>query len=238
MSTLGVKSQAGSFSAEQVATETRHFLVRVYMWMGGGLALTGITAAALGSQRDLVMGMLRTPFLFYGLLMAELLMVWSFARMVSRVTATVAAAMFLGYAFLNGITFSIIFLVYARSSIAGTFAVTAGAFAGLSAYGAITKRDLSGWGSFLFMGLWGLVIAGVVNLFLGSGMLDWVCSCVGVVVFTGLTAYDTQKIIKLNRIGNEGTDEDTREAIHGALVLYLDFINLFLDLLRLFGSRR
>jgi FtsH-binding integral membrane protein len=128
--------------------------------------------------------------------------------------------------------------MYTESSIASTFLVTAGTFAGMSFYGYTTKKDLTSWGSFLFMGLIGIIIASVVNIFLQSSAMYWVITYAGVLIFVGLTAYDTQKIKEMNILGNEGTEEDTKEAIRGALTLYLDFINLFLMLLRIMGTRR
>ena len=127
---------------------------------------------------------------------------------------------------------------YTTSSITSTFLVTAGTFAAMSFYGYTTKKDLTSWGSFFFMGLIGIIIASVVNMFLQSSAMYWVITYAGVLIFIGLTAYDTQKIKEMNILGNEGTDEDTKEAIRGALSLYLDFINLFLMLLRIMGSRR
>ena len=149
-----------------------------------------------------------------------------------------AAGLFYVYAILNGLTLSVVFLIYTKGSIATTFFVTAGTFAGMSAYGYITKRDLTSVGNFMMMGLFGLIIASVVNMFMRSEMIYWVTTYAGILIFVGLTAYDTQKIKELNVIGNAGTDEDHKEAIHGALILYLDFINLFLYLLRLLGRRR
>jgi hypothetical protein len=165
-------------------------------------------------------------------------MVFSFSAVARRASAAVAGALFLTYAVVNGLTLSAIFLIYTRSSIATTFFVTGGTFATMSAYGYATKKELSGLGHFAMMGLIGLLIGSLVNLFLQSPMLHWLTTFVGVIVFTCLIAYDTQKIKQLNVIGNEGTDEDHKEAIHGALILYLDFVNLFLYLLRLLGSRR
>jgi FtsH-binding integral membrane protein len=140
--------------------------------------------------------------------------------------------MFLVYCALSGVTFSVIFLVYTRESIASTFFITGGVFGAMSAYGTLTKKDLSSWGSFLMMGLIGVIIAGVVNIFLRSSAMSFVISCASVVVFTGLTAWDTQKI---RQVANQGDD---RLALQGALMLYLDFVNLFLALLNLLGRRR
>jgi FtsH-binding integral membrane protein len=154
------------------------------------------------------------------------------------VSTGVAAAMFFGYAALTGVTFSTIFLIYTSASIAGTFFITAGAFAALSAYGAITKRSLDGMGSFLFMGLIGLVLASIVNIFVGSSAIYWLTTFMGVIVFTGLVAYDTAKLKQLAAANDLRGDGLRKVALMGALTLYLDFINLFLFLLRLFGNRR
>ena len=218
--------------------ENRRFLIRVYGWMAGGLALTAAIAFAVASSETAVLTLMSNPVLFYGLLIGELVAVFAFTPIAKRFSSSVAAAVFFGYAALNGVTFSILFLVYTADSIASTFLVAGGTFAAVSAYGAVTKRDLTGVGHFMLMGLFGIVIAGVVNLFIGSDAISWVTAFLGVIIFTGLTAYHTQKLLAMNVIGNEGTDDDAKEAITGALVLYLDFINLFLSLLRLMGRRR
>ena len=155
-----------------------------------------------------------------------------------QMSASQAMAVFFLYAGLNGITLAPLFLLYTTASLASTFFVTAGMFGAMSFYGYTTKKDLTSWGSFLFMGLIGIIIASVVNIFLQNSMLYWVISYAGVLIFIGLTAYDTQKIKEMNILGNEGTEEDTKEAIRGALKLYLDFINLFIMLLRIMGTRR
>jgi uncharacterized protein len=208
------------------------FLAKVYRWMAGGLALTGLFAYAVVSSPGLQNVIIRNPIVFFGLLIGELIMVVAFSRVVQRATFGTAAAMFLAYCALSGLTFSVIFLAYTRESIAATFFITGGTFAAMSAYGTLTKKDLTGWGQFLMMGLIGVVIAIVVNLFLRSDGLNFVISCMGVVVFTGLTAYDAQRIKGYAHAGDE------RLALHGALQLYLDFVNLFLMLLRFFGRRR
>ena len=153
-------------------------------------------------------------------------------------SANTATAVFIGYSALNGLTLAAIFMIYTATSIASTFLITAGTFAALSAFGYYTKRDLTKMGSLLYMALIGLIIASVVNMFLHSSTLQWITSVAGILIFTGLVAYDTQKIKAMNIIGNEGTDEDRKEAILGALTLYLDFINLFLYMLRFLGNRR
>ena len=149
-----------------------------------------------------------------------------------------AALVFILYSMINGFTLSVIFLIYTADSIASTFFITAGTFAVMSIYGYFTKSDLSRLGNILLMGLMGLVIASVVNVFFQDETLYWITTYAGVLIFTGLIAYDTQKIKNLNIMGNEGTDEDKKEAIIGALTLYLDFINLFLKLLRIFGRKK
>jgi FtsH-binding integral membrane protein len=227
-----------SMSPEQVAAEQAAFMRKVYGFMAAGLGATALTALAVVSSPAALHFIYGTPGVFFGLLIAELIMVWSFSSLARRMSAPGAAALFLVYSVMNGLTLSVVFLVYTRGSISSTFFVTAGTFAGMSIYGYLTKRDLTSVGSFMMMGLWGLIIAMVVNLFMHSPMLYWGISVFGVLIFIGLTAYDTQKIKGLNVLGNAGTDEDSKEAIHGALVLYLDFVNLFLYLLRLLGRRR
>jgi FtsH-binding integral membrane protein len=216
---------------------TRSFLQRVYLFMSVGLATTGVVALAVASSPAALNLVFGHQMVFFGLMIAELLLVMAFAPVAARVSAGTATMMFFGYAALSGVTFSVIFLRYTMGSIASTFLVTGGMFAALSAYGALTKRDLSSLGSFCLMGLVGLIIASVVNLFLGSSMLYWLTTFVGVIVFTGLTAYDTAKLKDLGT-RTEAGDATTKAALQGALILYLDFINLFLMLLRIFGGRR
>jgi uncharacterized protein len=231
------QARAGQFTEQQVAEETAAFLRKVYAFMAAGLAATGITAVVV-ARSSLVFTLIRNQALFFGLLILELVMVWTFAPLARRVSVAVAGLMFASYAVLNGVTLSIIFLLYTRSSIASAFLVSGGTFAVMSGYGYATKRNLDGVGHFVTMGLFGLIIASVVNLWLGSPMIYWMTTVFGILIFVGLTAYDTQKIKQLNVIGNAGTDEDHKEAMHGALILYLDFINLFLLLLRVLGRRR
>ena len=219
------------YSSRELGYETEGFLSRVYTWMAGGLAVTGLTALAVSSSAEAVRLLFTTP-LMWGLLIAQFVMVVAFAPLAARVSPAVAGAMFLAYSALTGATLSSIFLVYTATSIAATFFVTAGAFAAMSAYGALTKRSLASWGAFLFMGLVGIILASIVNIFLASAAVQWIASMAGVVVFTGLAAYDTQRIKEV------GDEAGPNAAVQGALTLYLDFINLFLMLLRLFGGRR
>jgi uncharacterized protein len=217
---------------------TRAFLPRVFQMMALGLGVTGLVAMLVASSPAALGFFFGHPGVMIVLILAQLGMVFAFSALLPRVGPGVAAAMFFSYAALMGITFSAVLLVYTGASIAGTFFVTAGAFAGLAAYGAITKRNLDGLGSFLFMGLIGLVIASLVNMFLHSPAISWITSCVGVIVFTGLTAYDTNKLKQLAANNDVTGAEGRKLAFYGALTLYLDFINLFMILLRFFGSRR
>lgn len=226
-------SLTGAASSMLAEESARVFMQRVYWWMSFGLALTGLTAFVVAMSPTLSSMVLG---LFMPLLVVEFLVVIAFSFLQSKVSGPVAAAMFIGYALLNGLTFSVIFLVYQLGSIALVFAITAGMFGAMSAYGTLTKKDLSGWGSFLLMGLIGIMIAGIANMFLRSGMMTFVTSCAGVVIFAGLTAYDTQKLRQHH--ANSGYSSAMSLAISGALMLYLDFINLFLKLLQLFGRRR
>ena len=214
------------------------FLAKVFNWMAIGLGITGVVAWFTASS-GLAMQLVASP-LFMILIVAELGMVFFLSARISKIQAGTATGLFLGYALLNGLTLSMIFLAYTSTSIASTFLITAAMFGAMAIYGLVTKRDLSGLGSFLFMGLVGIIIASVVNIFLKSSSLYWVISLLGVFIFVGLTAYDVQKIKK---IGEEGIMEQGEEmvkkgAIMGALTLYLDFINLFLMLLRFFGGSR
>ncbi|MDT8317840.1 MAG: Bax inhibitor-1/YccA family protein [bacterium] len=230
--------KTGVKSSNAVQAEQTRYLLRVYNWMGGGLLLTGLVAWFTSQSSALINMLAANPLIPIGLFIGQIALVGVLAFRVMKVRAKTAAMLFLGYAILTGLSFSFIFLAYTKSSIAATFVVTAGTFGAMSLYGAATKKDLTSWGSFLFMGLVGIMIAFIVNIFLQSSMVQWVASGIGVLVFTGLTAYDTQKILQMNIIGNEGTEEDTKEAIRGALTLYLDFINLFLMLLHFMGGNR
>ena len=174
--------------------------------------------------------------MFYPIVGLTLLMAFAFTFVASKVSGPVAAVMFLLYAFLNGLMLSIIFLVYELGSIGAAFGITAGTFAAMSIYGTVTKKDLSAWGAFLFMGLVGIIIAGIINIFIQSDMLGFVRRCAAVVIFAGLTAYDTQKLRQHH--ANSGFSSAMSLSITGALILYLDFINLFLHILRLLGRRR
>ena len=229
------KVALGSFSSpEQMA-----FIHAVYGWMCGGLLITATIAYFVAETPILAQLILGNEIVFLGLLIAEFLAVVYLATMVHKISATAASLVFLGYAALNGLTFSVIFLVYEISSIGSVFVITAGLFGAMSLYGYFTKKDLTTLGSFAVMALFGLVIAMFVNLFMQNDMTSLVLACIGVVVFVILTAYDTQKLKWMYELGRtEGVEGEKKEAINGALTLYLDFVNLFLDLLRILGKRR
>ncbi len=210
------------------------FMGTVYRYMAAGLGVTAVTAYYVASTPAILEVVLGNSIVFYGLLIAQLVMVVAFSKIAQSATTAVAAAAFLGYAALTGLTFSVIFIVYTASSIAQTFFITAGAFAALSLYGSITKRDLSAMGRFMFVGLIGLIIASVANIFLASPAIYWISTYAGVLIFAGLTAYENQKLRAMFTERGAGGNL----ALQGALVFYLDFINLFLMLLRIFGGRR
>ncbi len=225
-------------SKEQEIAETKRFFVRVYGWMTLALIITGLTAFKTAASPEVIQFIFGTRFVFYGLLISELILVGTLAGAIHKMTAVTATIIFALYSVLNGLTLASIFFIFTAQSIANVFFIAAGTFAAMSAYGYLTKKDLSKMGNIMIMALIGLIIASVVNIFLKSEMLYWISSYVGVLIFVGLIAYDTQKLKKMNVMGNEGTDEDKKEAIIGALTLYLDFINLFLFLLRIFGRRK
>jgi FtsH-binding integral membrane protein len=229
-------SPPGLMSAAEV--ESRAFIQKVYAWMSVGLAVTGACALYMASDPRMIMALVQNKFLFYGLMIAELGLVIFLSGWVKTMEVGTARMAFLFYSALSGVTLSVIFLIYTRGSIANAFFMTGGMFAVMSVYGYTTKTDLTSMGNFMLMGLIGVILASVVNWWIKSPAIEWALSILSVIIFTGLTAYDTQKIKAMNVIGNAGTDEDTKEAISGALTLYLDFINLFLSLLRLTGKRR
>ncbi|MFK5925925.1 MAG: Bax inhibitor-1/YccA family protein [Desulfuromusa sp.] len=219
-------------------TITNTFFRKVYLWMTAGLAVTALASFLMLSNQAAQQLIFGNRMVFYGLIFAELGLVIALSAAINRISATTATLMFLGYSTLNGVTFAAIFLIYTHSSIASAFLVTAGTFGAMSVYGYATKRDLTGFSSFLFMGLVGIIIASVVNMFLHSELIYWITSYIGVFVFVGLTAYDTQKIKQIGQAGFANEQDRHKAAIIGALRLYLDFINLFLMLLRIMGNRR
>ena len=223
---------------DAVAAEQQRFMVRVYNWMTTGLVVTGGMAFYVSKSEmmlSLIYGNRMVPILLF---VATIGLVFYLSGWAQKMSASQATGVFILFSGLMGLSLSSVILVYTAASLTSTFLVTAGTFGAMSFYGYTTKKDLTSWGSFLFMGLIGIIIASIVNIFMQSNMMHWIISCAGVLIFVGLTAYDTQKIKEMNILGNEGTEEDTKEAIIGALTLYLDFINLFLMLLRFMGDRR
>ena len=221
---------------EQAGSRVQTYMSHVYGWMTVGLLLTALVAWFASSNMALIQLLYKGMWV---LMIAELALVFVISGMINRLSGAAATTLFMLYSVLNGCTFSIYFLVYTSSSIASVFFITAGMFAALAFYGYTTKRDLSSFGRFLFMGLIGLVIASLVNMFMHSEPLMWAVTYIGVFVFAGLTAYDTQKLKELG----DGLPQDDqnifrRYVILGALQLYLDFINLFIMLLRIFADRR
>ncbi|MBD2767838.1 Bax inhibitor-1/YccA family protein [Hymenobacter sp. BT664] len=226
-------------SPAEAAEVQARFFAQVYGWMAAGLGLTGGVALFAASSPALLEFVFGTRFVFLGLIIAELVLVSFLSARVFDWSQSMVQATFVGYAVLNGVTLSCIFLAYTYSSIASTFFVAGGTFGVMSLYGYFTKQDLSGWGKLLSMALIGLVLAMVVNLFWANSVLQIVTSFVGVLLFVALTAYDTQKLKQLALLGlTEGEEMSNKASILGALILYMDFINLFLFLLRIFGRRR
>jgi FtsH-binding integral membrane protein len=238
------RSQAAAAGAYDVGL--RAYMLRVYNYMLIGLVLTGATAwvtATVPEVRDLFFqvnestGRLGLSVLGWVALLAPLGLVFFLSWRINSMSLPMARGTFFTYAGVVGISLAPVLLLYTGASVAEVFFITAGMFGAMSLWGYTTSRDLTGMGSFLIMGLFGIIIASLVNMFLQSAMIQWVVSIIGVVIFTGLTAYDTQAIKEMYVANDDGTVSG-RKAIFGALRLYLDFINLFLMLLRLMGSRR
>jgi uncharacterized protein len=229
---------ARTISTEEAEEIQRAFILKVYGWMTAGLCITGILAMFTAQSQEMREFIFGTPYVYVALIIAQLgLVIWLGTR-IQKMTAMTATLVFTGYAALTGVTLAAVILAYTASSIASTFFVTAGTFGVMSLYGVVTRRDLTGWGNFLMMGLVGMIIASLVNLFLHNETVYWMTTTIGVLVFVGLTAYDTQKIRMMAfEVAGDGEMEQ-KGAIMGALRLYLDFINLFLLLLRLLGRRR
>jgi len=210
---------------------------RVYAWMTAGLLVTAAVASFVAGTPALVALIFGNPLLFFGLFIVQIVMVIGLSAGVNRLSPAAAIAIFMAYAAINGLTLSAVFLAYTSESLASTFFITAGTFGAMSLFGYTTKRDLSGIGNIAIMALIGILIASVVNIFLQSSAIYWVVTYVGVLIFVALTAYDTQKIKAMSQEVQTEADAG-RVAVIGALTLYLDFINLFLYLLRIFGVRR
>lgn len=233
--------QTGAYSADQTLARINAFMRRVYNWMALGLGLSALAAYVVGNTSALyyfINPQTGAPTMAYWVvLIANFGLVIGLSAGIKRIQVGTAAALFIVYGSLNGIFLAPVLLMYTQASVFKAFLITAGTFGITSIWATTTKKDLSSWGSFLFMGLIGIILASVVNIFLQSSMMDWIISIIGVGVFIGLTAYDTQK---LRAMVLDAANDVTisKMAIFGALQLYLDFLNLFLMLLRLFGERR
>ena len=228
-----------SYDAEALALAQAKLMRNVYVWMTLAMAVTGVVAFFTASSPAMITAILGNNLLFYGLMIAELVLVFLISARLDKYSFNTSAILFVVYSVINGLTLSIIFLAYTMSSIASTFFVTAGMFAVMALIGSFTKRDLSFIGRFALMALIGLLIAGLVQIFWHNETFNLAVSAVGVLIFSGLTAYDAQKIKRM--LGNFESEEDEsaqKIALVGALSLYLDFINMFLYLLRLLGTRR
>lgn len=211
----------------------------VYLWMTLALIITGFVAMYVAKSYTLVNMMIQNSMMFWGVLIAEVALVWYLSARIYKMSFTTATILFIVYSILNGVTLSILLLVYTASSIATTFFVTAGTFGTMAIFGYITKKDLTRIGSLCIMGVIGIIIASLVNLFLQNSMMDMVISYIGVLLFVGLTAYDSQKIKRLLSGDDIEINEVTQKiALMGAMTLYLDFINLFIYLLRILGDRK
>ncbi len=211
---------------------------KVYVWMTLALVITGMTAYGVASSPGILTVLFSSRWMFIGIFVAELAVVWTVSARINRMSITSATLLFVLYSVLNGLTLSFIFLVYTATSITNVFLITAATFAAMALVGLFTKADLTSLGKILFMALIGLVIATVVNMFLKSGTFHYVLSYIGVAIFVGLTAYDTQKIRNMLVMADGSAEVGQKIALLGALTLYLDFLNLFLYLLRIFGSSR
>ncbi len=229
---------APAYTMPQVEAAQRSFITRVYGWMALALATTAFVAMTIASDESLITAVMQNRLLFFGLVIAQLVLVGWLVVRVEKMSVGLATAVFFGYAALTGVTFSILFAIYTSESIASTFFITGGTFGVMSAYGYFTKRDLTSIRNLLFMGLIGVIIASVVNIFLHSPAVYWAVTFIGILVFVGLVAYDTQMIKRMSLAGNTESDTGRKQSIIGALRLYLDFINLFILLLRIFGQRR
>lgn len=224
--------------AEQAEEIIRSFVMSVFGWMSFGLFITGATAM-LTVESETMLGLIfGSQIVFFGLIIAQLGLVGWLSLRVAKMSAATATIVFLSYSALTGVTLSVIFLTYTAESLGMTFFVTAGTFGLTAAYGYLTKTDLSKFGGFLVMGLIGLILASVVNMFLQSEMIYWITTYIGIGIFVGLTAWDMQKLRKIALTVEEGSEQQHKATIIGALALYLDFVNLFLLLLRILGRKK
>ncbi|HDL7242474.1 TPA: Bax inhibitor-1/YccA family protein [Yersinia enterocolitica] len=224
---------------ERANSGIQAYMAQVYGWMTCGLLLTAVVAWYAANTPAVMNFIFSSQITFFGLIIVQLGLVFVISGMVNRLSGSMATSLFMLYSALTGLTLSSILIMYTGASIASTFIICAGMFGAMSVYGYTTKRDLSGMGSMLFMGLIGIVLASIVNIWLKNPALMWAVTYIGVLVFVGLTAYDTQKLKNMGaQLDSNDRDNFRKYSIVGALTLYLDFINLFLMLLRIFGNRR
>lgn len=221
----------------ELAEANQRFMVKVYGWMCFALAVTGFVSLFINHFEPLMYFFMTHTGVFIFLLIAEIILVGVLSARIEKMSLFTCTLIFLIYSILNGITLAPLFLVYTQSSIASTFFIVSGTFAAMSLFGYFTKQDLTKWGNILIMALIGLIIATLVNLFIHSTWIYWITTYVGVFIFVGLIAYDTQKLKEMSALTVEETEESRKMTIMGALSLYLDFINLFIYLLRIFGKR-
>lgn len=227
--------QGGDFA---MSTAFSALMRKVFIWMALALVITGVTAYGVATTPSLLIAIVTNKALFWGLIIAELALVFAVSGAINRLSLATATLLFVLYSVVNGATLSVIFLAYSMPAIIQTFFITAGTFGVMALVGYTTKTDLTSLGKLLFMALIGLVIATVVNMFVGSTGFDYILSYVGVLIFVGLTAYDTQKIKQMCMQAPDAGEHMQKLALLGALSLYLDFINLFLYLLRIFGNNK
>ena len=233
-SETNLRSRLGAIGKTSSDPAVKAFVMKVFAWMSTGLLITAVMAVVVARSPRLTRMVGESAWVLF---LVEIGLVLLISLGINHLSSTVATGLFLLYSAVNGLTLSVIFLVYTTASISSTFFITAGVFGSMAAYGYFTKRDLTSWGSLALMGLIGIILASIVNWFLQSEMLYWAITYIGVIIFVALTAYDTQKV---KMMAEAGGDEETRSkgAVLGALSLYLDFILLFLYLLRIFGRRR
>ncbi len=231
---------ANEYAYNSAATRERSIIKNVYLWMTAGLALTGVVAYGISNNPSLMRSIVTNPILFFGVMIAELGLVMYLSARIMSMSVQGATLAFALYSALNGVTMSVIFLAYTGATITLAFFTTAATFGAMSVYAMTTKRDLSGMGHYLMMGVIGIIVVSVINIFLKSPAVYYLISYIGVAVFMGLTAFDTQRILQMSNqmSGSVGDAEYVKISIMGALKLYLDFINIFLFLLRIFGRRR
>ncbi len=226
-------------SKRQITNEAFAVLLKnVYAWMAMALIVTGVAATYVSNNQTILSYLLGNFGVVFGLIIAELVLAVIFTARFNKLSFNAASILFCLYALLTGVSLGIVFLAYTEESIASTFFVTAGTFGAMSLFGYFTKRDLSAWGRYLLMTLLGIIIASVVNIFMNSTKVMWITTYIGVVVFVLLTAYDTQKIKNMLANSGEVNEGSLKLALYGSFMLYLDFINLFLKLLKIMGKRK